>query len=74
MHGGATNSARRAEKTGTRPGRTGRVWMEGHVWFRRPPPRRSRVTHMEREEVSLSMEHGTCMRRVRGSREARDAG
>ena len=20
--------------------------MEGHVWFRRPPPRRSRVTHM----------------------------
>ena len=35
MHGGATNSARRAEKTGTRPGRTGRVWMEGHVWFRR---------------------------------------
>ena len=48
--------------------------MEGHVCSDVPPPRRSRVTHMDREEtwierkVSLSMGHGTCMRRVRGSR------
>ena len=31
------------------------------------------LTWIDRK-VSLSMGHGTCMRRVRGSREARDAG
>ena len=45
--------------------------------FRRAPPRRSRVTHMEREEgVPLDGAwnmHEDSMRRVRGSREARDA-
>ena len=62
MHEGATHSARRAEKSGTRPGRTGLGECEWRDTCGSDVPPLDVVESLTwiGRKVSLAMGHGTC--------------